>query len=65
MPSVVINGPKIEDIEIKRKLVKDITDALEEAYKLRREAYTVLIKENPPENVGSGGILIVDKYKPK
>ncbi len=65
MPSVVINGPKIEDIEIKRKLVKDITDALEEAYKLRREAYTVVIKENPPENVGSGGILIVDKYKPK
>ena len=38
MPSVVVNGPKIENIEIKRKLVKDITDALEDAYKLRREA---------------------------
>ena len=63
MPSVVINGPKIDDIEIKRELVKDITDALEKAYKLQREAYTVLIKENLPENVGSGGILIVDKYK--
>jgi len=63
MPIVVINGPKIDDIEIKRELVKDITDALEKAYKLQREAYTVLIKENPPENVGSGGILIVDKYK--
>jgi len=65
MPSVVINGPKIDDIEIKRELVKDITDALEKAYKLRREAYSVVIKENPPENVGSGGILIIDKYKPK
>ena len=63
MPSVVVNGPKIEDIEIKRKLVKDITDALEEAYKLRREAYTVVIKENSPENVGSGGILIIDKHR--
>ena len=63
MPSVEINGPKIEDIETKRKLVKDITDALEEAYKLRREAYTVVIKENPPENVGSGGILIIDKHR--
>jgi len=63
MPSVVINGPKIDDIEIKRELIIDITDALEKAYKLRREAYTVVIKENPPENVGSGGILIVDKYK--
>ena len=65
MPSVVVNGPKIEDIEIKRKLVKDITDALEKAYKLRREAYTVVIKENPPENVASGGILIIDKYRPE
>jgi len=65
MPSVEVNGPKIDDIEIKRELVKDITDALEKAYKLRREAYTVLIKENSPENVGSGGILIVDKYKLK
>ena len=65
MPSIVINGPKIDDIEIKRELVKDITDALEKAYKLRREAYSVVIKENPPENVGSGGILIIDKYKPK
>ena len=65
MPSVVVNGPKIEDIEIKRKLVKDITDALEEAYKLRREAYTVVIKENSPENVGSGGILIIDKHRPE
>lgn len=65
MPSVVINGPKIDDIEIKRELVKDITDSLEKAYKLRREAYTVLIKENPPENVGSGGILIIDKHRPE
>jgi 4-oxalocrotonate tautomerase len=63
MPSATIEGPKVEDVEIKRVLVKEITDALEKAYKLPRQVYVVLIKENPPENVGSGGQLILDKKK--
>jgi len=63
MPSATIEGPKIEDVEIKRVLVKEITDALEKAYKIPRQVYIVLIKENPPENVGSGGQLILDKKK--
>jgi len=63
MPSATIEGPKIEDVAIKRVLVKEITDALEKAYKLPRQVYVVLIKENPPENVGSGGRLILDKEK--
>lgn len=63
MPSVNIEGPKIEDIEVKRTLVKEITDALEKAYKLPRESYVVLIKENTPDNVGVGGELILDRKK--
>ncbi|MBK5189988.1 MAG: tautomerase family protein [Methanosarcinales archaeon] len=63
MPSVTIEGPKIEEVEIKRELVKEITDALEKAYKIPREAYVVVIKENSPENVGVGGKLIIDRYK--
>lgn len=63
MPSVIINGPQIEDIEVKRVLVKEITDALEKAYKIQREAYSVVIKENLPENVGVGGELIIDRIK--
>jgi len=62
MPNVTIDGPKIEDVEIKRVLVKEITDALEKAYKIPREAYVVVIKENLPENVGVGGKLILDRY---
>ena len=62
MPNVVIDGPKI-DVKIKRTLVKEITDALEKAYKLPREVYVVLIKENKPENVGVGGTLIIDRRK--
>jgi 4-oxalocrotonate tautomerase len=61
MPSVNIEGPKIEDVEKKRLLVKEVTDALEKAYSLPRNVYVVLIKENPPENVGVGGELIIDR----
>ncbi len=63
MPNIIIDGPKIEDIDVKRKLVKEITDAVEKAYKLPRQAFVVTIKENLPENVGLGGELIIDKFK--
>jgi len=63
MPTATLDGPPIEDVEVKRILVKEITDALEKAYKLPREVYTVLIKENFPENVGVGGNLIIDRMK--
>lgn len=63
MPSATINGPKIDDVNTKRVFIKEVTDALEKAYRLPRRAYHVIIKENLPENVGVGGILIVDKSK--
>jgi len=61
MPNVVIDGPKIEDLEVKRTLVKEITDALEKAYKIPRFAYSIVIRENSPENVGVAGILLIDR----
>lgn len=63
MPIATVEGPKIADVQAKRTLVREITDALEKAYELPREVYVVLIKENPPENVGAGGQLILDKKK--
>ncbi|KKK40669.1 MAG: Tautomerase enzyme [Candidatus Lokiarchaeum sp. GC14_75] len=63
MPNATIDGPPIEDLERKRVLVKEITDAMEKAYKIPRQAYVVLIKENKPENVGVGGELIIDRRK--
>ncbi|MDD1777758.1 MAG: tautomerase family protein [Candidatus Helarchaeota archaeon] len=63
MPNVTIDGPKIENLEIKRVLVKEVTDALEKAYKLPRQVYIVIIKENPSENVGVGGKLVIDFAK--
>ncbi len=61
MPSANIDGPKIEDVNVKRTLVKEITDALEKAYKFPRQAYVVLMNEHKPENVGVGGKLIIDR----
>ena len=61
MPNAIIDGPPIKDLEVKRVLVKEITDAMEKAYKIPREAYVILIKENLPENVGVGGKLIIDR----
>lgn len=62
MPTITLDGPKIEDINIKRSLVKEITDAAVKAYRLPVQAIVVCIKENPPENVGVGGELVIDKY---
>lgn len=63
MPNAEIAGPKIESLETKRALVKEVTDAMEKAYKFPRQAYVVTITENPPENVGVGGVLIADRQK--
>ena len=63
MPNVIIDGPPIKDLEVKRILVKEVTDAMEKAYKIPRQAYVVVIKENLPENVGVGGELIIDRVK--
>ena len=60
MPNITIDGPKIESIEIKRVLVKEITDSIENAYKITRDHIVVVINEQSPENVGVAGKLISD-----
>jgi 4-oxalocrotonate tautomerase len=60
MPNITIDGPKIENIEIKRVLIQEITASIEKAYKIPKEHVIVVIKENSPENVGVAGKLIAD-----
>ena len=62
MPTVTAEGPPLKDIEVKRELVREMTDAAVKAYKLPRDVIVVVIKENAPENVGVGGELIADKH---
>lgn len=63
MPVILINALKQPDVDKKRKLIAKITDAMVEVYGVPREAVTVTIKEDEPENVGIGGVLAVDKLK--
>jgi len=35
MPTITIEGPKIDDMEIKRNLVKELTEAAVKAYVFR------------------------------
>ena len=63
MPNANLDGPPIIDVDIKRTLVKEITDAMEKAYKFPREAYVITITEREPANVGIGGKLLIDMVK--
>ena len=62
MPSIRIDGPAI-NVEQKRNMVREMTEAAARAYGLPREVMVVLIRENGPENVGVGGELLVDRKK--
>ncbi len=64
MPNVVIDGPKLENLDAKRTLVKEMTDALVKAYgRIPREAFVIIIKENALDNTAVGGELLVDRMK--
>jgi len=60
MPTITVEGPKLE-IDKKRELVKKLTQAAVDVYNIKD--IIVLIKENPPENVGLSGELLADRRK--
>jgi 4-oxalocrotonate tautomerase len=63
MPNITIEGPPIKDLDVKRKLVKGLTEVAVEAYGLAAQKIRVVIKENLPENVARGGELLLDIKK--
>jgi 4-oxalocrotonate tautomerase family enzyme len=63
MPIITIDGPPIKEIEAKRRFVEALTDAMAEVYpRIDREHFVIIMRENRPENVASGGVLISDKH---
>ena len=63
MPVITIAGnPNISDDD-RRKMVHEVSKIVAESYGLPIETITVLIQEYTPENVGSGGELLIDKFK--
>jgi 4-oxalocrotonate tautomerase len=65
MPTITVEGPPIEELERKRQLVKDITEAAVKTFGLSKEVIVVVIKENTPDNVSVGGQLIIDRLQQK
>ncbi len=60
MPLITVEGPAIST-DAKRELVRRFTQTAREVYDI--EDIIVLIKENPPENVGVGGQLLADRQE--
>ena len=54
MPTITVEGPIVKDVQKKRDLARRLTDVAVEVYGIKH--ITVLIKENPPENVAANGI---------
>ncbi len=59
MPNINIDGPPV-DVDKKRTLVKEVTEAASKAYGIPEQAMVVIIRENPAENVSVGGCLLCD-----
>ncbi|MDF0528332.1 tautomerase family protein [Tsukamurella sp. 8F] len=60
MPIVTVQqGPR--SVELKRELVRRITDAFVDAYEMPAEAVQVWIHEVPADSWGAAGRLTADK----
>ena len=63
MPIIRIDGPKVTDIDKKRLFVKEVTTSAGKLYGLPESIIVVLLQENSPDNVASGGQLICDLHE--
>lgn len=61
MPIITIEGPPIVEPALRRVLVQELTLAAAKAYNLPAEKMIVLIRENRPEQVAVGGVLLSDR----
>jgi 4-oxalocrotonate tautomerase family enzyme len=62
MPVITVEGPRIPDIDKKRRLVEEFNEAPVQAFGLGNDAIVVILHETSPECVASGGELICDRY---
>ncbi len=62
MPVIIFEGPKLTK-EQKTELVKQFTEISQKITNIPKEAFIIIIKENPPENIGVGGTLLEEKFK--
>lgn len=63
MPFIQFDGPQIPSKEKKAELVAKLTEAAKEVLGIPTEAFSVIIRENSMDNIGSGGKLLSEKHK--
>jgi len=63
MPIITVEGPAIDDMGDKRKLVKGLTDAALQVFDLPPSSIVVILKPNSNDNVACAGELISDRVK--
>ena len=61
MPVIQVSILKGGSVEKKRKLVSKLTEVMVETWGVPKEAVTIHLREDDPENVGVGGVLFVDR----
>lgn len=61
MPFVAIDSLVGRSVEQKRELVKAVTRAVVEIYQVPATSVHVIIREVPPENIGTAGVLKSDQ----
>ena len=60
MPVITIEGPSI-DVEKRRALCCELTDAMERAYGLPRSTFIIIMHDTSRETVATGGTLLCDR----
>ena len=61
MPIVTVRAIEGRTVEQKRKLAKDITDAVVKDFKIEADRVTVNFFDLPRQNVARAGKLIIDE----
>jgi 4-oxalocrotonate tautomerase family enzyme len=62
MPVIIVEGPRIPDLDKKRQLVQEFTEAASKAFGLGNETIIVILHETSPECVATCGELLCDRY---
>jgi len=62
MPVITIEASPLSH-DVKEKLAKALTDAASEITNIPKDAFVVIVKENPFENMAQGGVLLSERLK--
>lgn len=65
MPFITIDGPNNLSKETKLKLIEELTNTASSILNIPKQAFSVIIKENNPDNIGVGGVQLSEMHKNK